>query len=166
MDQQKIGNFMKTLRKEHNLTQEDLADKLLVSRRTVSRWETGNNMPDIEVLIEIADLYDIDLRELLNGERKKDTMNPEIKETAMMAAEYTNKNYEGIKKTYHIMFIVAAITGAIALGIEMADITGHVWDFIKGLGAGITFGMSIVGAWYTSKNFHKIFTVKKQVIGK
>ncbi|MBR3514947.1 MAG: helix-turn-helix transcriptional regulator, partial [Lachnospiraceae bacterium] len=47
MDQIKIGTFLKTLRKEKNLTQEQLAEKLGVSNRTVSRWETGTNMPDI-----------------------------------------------------------------------------------------------------------------------
>lgn len=46
MDQIKIGSFLKKLRKEKNLTQESLAEKLNVSARTVSRWETGSNMPD------------------------------------------------------------------------------------------------------------------------
>ena len=163
MDQQKIGNFMKTLRKEHNLTQEELADKMLVNRRTVSRWETGNNMPDIEVLIEIADLYDVDLRELLNGERKQDTMNPEIKETAIMAADYTNENHETIRKTYHVMFIVAAITGLISLVLEFIELNGPIFDFLKGLGAGITFGMVLVGAFYTSKNSPKISKWKRDL---
>ena len=44
MDQQKIGNFLKALRKEQNLTQEQLAEKLGVSSRTVSRWETGGSL--------------------------------------------------------------------------------------------------------------------------
>lgn len=50
MDQKKIGSFIKELRKEKNLTQEQLAEKFNVSRRTVSRWETGNNMPDLDIL--------------------------------------------------------------------------------------------------------------------
>ena len=54
MDQRRIGEFLKELRKEKGLTQEQLADKLFVTRRTVSRWETGNNMPDLEVLVELA----------------------------------------------------------------------------------------------------------------
>ncbi|MCQ2515475.1 MAG: helix-turn-helix domain-containing protein [Saccharofermentans sp.] len=163
MDQEKIGSFMKNLRKEHNLTQEELAEKMFVSRRTVSRWETGNNMPDIEVLIQIADLYEVDLRELLNGERKTETMRPEIKETAILASDYTNENNERMRKIYHVMFIVAAITGAISLFLEFADLSGHLFDFLKGIGAGITFGMTIVGALYTSKNFRKIAASKKSV---
>ena len=71
MDQQKIGEFLKTLRKEKDLTQEELADKMNVSRRTVSRWETGSNLPDLSILVELADLYDVDLREIFDGERKR-----------------------------------------------------------------------------------------------
>ena len=55
MDQKKIGSFLRELRKEQRITQEDLAEKLNVSSRTISRWETGSNMPDISLLIEIAD---------------------------------------------------------------------------------------------------------------
>lgn len=75
MNQQKIGTFLKELRNEKNLTQEQLAEKLGVSRRTVSRWETGSNMPDLDLLIEMADHYEVDLRELLDGERKSEKMN-------------------------------------------------------------------------------------------
>ncbi|MBN2960344.1 MAG: helix-turn-helix transcriptional regulator, partial [Streptococcus gordonii] len=57
MDQVKIGNFLKKLRKEKGITQEQLAEILNVSGRTVSRWETGNNMPDISILVDIADYY-------------------------------------------------------------------------------------------------------------
>lgn len=51
MDQVKIGSFLKELRKERSLTQESLAEKLNVSNRTISRWETGSNMPDIGMLV-------------------------------------------------------------------------------------------------------------------
>ena len=61
MDQVKIGCFIKELRKGKSLTQEQLAERLNVSRRTVSRWETGSNVPDLDVLIEMADYYDVDL---------------------------------------------------------------------------------------------------------
>ena len=70
MDQVKIGKFLQELRKEKGLTQEQLAEKMGVARRTVSRWETGNNMPDLDLLIELSDLYDVGLRELLDEGRK------------------------------------------------------------------------------------------------
>ena len=72
MDLKKTGAFFKELRGEKGLTQEQLAEHFGVSGRTVSRWETGSNMPDLDVLIEMADFYEVDLRELLDGERKSD----------------------------------------------------------------------------------------------
>ena len=60
MDLQKIGTFMKDLRKEKGFTQEQLAESLNVSRRTVSRWETGMNMPDLDLLMELSDLYAVE----------------------------------------------------------------------------------------------------------
>jgi len=75
MDQIKKGDMIKELRKEKQMTQEQLAEQFNVSRRTVSRWETGNNLPDIDILIEISDYFDVDLRELLDGERKNEEVN-------------------------------------------------------------------------------------------
>ena len=54
MNQIKIGSFLKELRNEKGITQEQFAEQLGVSNRTVSRWETGSNMPDISLLVEIA----------------------------------------------------------------------------------------------------------------
>lgn len=90
MDQQKIGAFMKALRKEKQLTQEQFAEKFNVSSRTVSRWENGNNMPDLDIIIQISDFYGIEIRELLDGERKNGNMNKELEENIIKAADYTN----------------------------------------------------------------------------
>ena len=87
MDTKKIGAFLKQCRKENNLTQEQLAEKFGVSARTVSRWETGSNMPDLSIPVELADYYDIEIKELLDGERSS-TMNKEMKETLNKVADY------------------------------------------------------------------------------
>ena len=71
MDPIRIGAFLKELRKGKNLTQEALAGQFGVTQRSVSRWENGTTMPDISVLIELADFYDIDIRELISGERNR-----------------------------------------------------------------------------------------------
>lgn len=89
-----IGEFLKELRKEKELTQQQFAEILNVSNRTVSRWENGNNMPDLDVLIYISDHYEIDLRELLDGERKSEKMNKEFEETILKAVDYTNTEAE------------------------------------------------------------------------
>lgn len=89
MDTKKIGAFLKQCRKEKNLTQEQLAEKFGVSSRTVSRWETGSNMPDLSILVELADYYDMDLKELLDGERSQ-PMNQEMRETLDKVAVMKN----------------------------------------------------------------------------
>ena len=73
MDMIKVGSFLRELRKEKNLTQEQLAEIFQVTNRTVSRWETGSNMPDVSLLLEIAEYYQLDVREILNGERNAPT---------------------------------------------------------------------------------------------
>ena len=70
IDQKKIGEFLKRLRKEKDKTQEEIADLFGVSSRSVSRWENGNTLPDLSILVELADYYDVDIRELIDGERK------------------------------------------------------------------------------------------------
>ena len=67
MNLKKIGVLLKELRNEKGLTQEQFAEIMNVSNRTVSRWENGNNLPDLDVLIQISDYYEVELRELLDG---------------------------------------------------------------------------------------------------
>ncbi len=57
MNKEKIGKFLRELRKQKGLTQEQIAEKFNVSNRTISRWENGYNMPAIDILIEISDYY-------------------------------------------------------------------------------------------------------------
>lgn len=107
MDQKKIGIFLKKLRKEKNITQEELAEKLNVSNRTVSRWETGNNMPDISLLVELSEFYHVSIPEIVDGERKSEKMNQETRDTALKMAEYS-KNEVKIEKKKVISSLLMA----------------------------------------------------------
>lgn len=126
MNQIKIGAFLKELRNDNNLTQEQLAEKFGVSQRSVSRWENGNTMPDISILIELADYYEVDLREILNGERKAKEMNEDLKETLAMVADYTASEKEKILKQLNSMIIcnipLFLIVGTIA-GLQLTRIS-------------------------------------------
>ena len=110
MDTIKTGNFLRELRKEKNLTQEQLADVFNVSARTVSRWETGSNMPDISILVEIADYYQLDVREILNGERDKEL--PSGTSAVKDVAEYADKEQEKLALRTRI-FAIAGIAGMV-----------------------------------------------------
>ena len=97
MDQAKIGAFLKMLRKEKGLTQEQLAEHFNVAGRTVSRWETGYNLPDLSVLVELADFYHLDIREIIDGERKDENMDKEMKDTLVRVAEYSDAEKKRVK---------------------------------------------------------------------
>lgn len=110
MDQKKTGQFLKTLRNEKGITQEQLAKHFNVTNRSVSRWETGSNLPDISLLVEIADFYDVDVREIIDGERKSEMMDKETREVADKMAAYA-----GNEKSNLLTFIqVASVAGVFA----------------------------------------------------
>ena len=73
MDQIKIGEFLKELRKQKNLTQQEAADALFVSQKTISRWETGEGIPDISIIQDVAKFYDVTVDEILEGTKKEKT---------------------------------------------------------------------------------------------
>ena len=157
MDQQKIGTFLKQLRQERQLTQETLAEIMCVTKRSVSRWENGVNLPDLPTLIQLADFYGVELRELLDGERKPDAMNtPETKsateETARKVADYSNDVMEKVTHRFHYMYLISIATVLIYLVMNHFDFSGSpVLQGIQGACLGIGLGMLIVGAIFTSK---------------
>ena len=69
MDQSKIGKFIAECRKNNKLTQEQLAEKLGVTSKSISRWENGKTMPDLSLMRPLCDILDITINELISGER-------------------------------------------------------------------------------------------------
>ena len=165
MNQEKIGKFLKELRKQKGLTQEQIAEKFNVSNRTISRWENGHNMPDLDILIEISDYYEVDLREILNGERKSGDMDKEMKETLLQAADYTNTEAERYNKRVRIcngiaLLLVLAYT--IIKDTSLYDnptvMTGL--DIVQGVAVGMLF----VGLLYSSRYGARIRAFKHRLI--
>ena len=79
MDIIKTGEFIAKLRKDKGLTQEQFGDKMGVTNKTVSRWETGKYLPPADVLLLMSELFDVSINELLTGQRLTDM---EYKQTA------------------------------------------------------------------------------------
>lgn len=135
MDQKKIGSFLKELRKEKGITQEEFAEKLNVSGRSVSRWETGSNMPDISLLVEIAEFFDVSIPEIINGERKSESMNEEVKEVAGKLSDYANAEKEKLIKnirtqsimgtTAIVIYGVLEVSGAMARSAVFETIASY-----------------------------------------
>ena len=138
MDMKKTGAFLKELRKEKNMTQEQLAERLFVAGRTVSRWETGSNLPDLDILIELADLFEVDIRELIDGERKV-TKDKTADDTLKKVAEYAENEKKllarrmlrmtGVSTICLLVYIVIQYTGLVQSMEKLQQIS----DFAIGL---------------------------------
>ena len=137
MDQKKTGEFLQSLRKEKGMTQEELAEKFSVTSRTVSRWETGRNMPDISLLTEIADFYEVDVREIIEGERKSEMMDEEVKDVADKMADYADMEKSRLCKWVQIIGFIGVIL--VTLSIVLQGI-----GYEPGLRAGIALAASFV----------------------
>ena len=120
-----IGVFLKQLRNEKGITQEQLAEILGVSGRTVSRWETGNNLPDLSVLVQISEYYDVEIKEILNGERKSENIDSELKETLLKVADYNELEKNRAARTGNISFGIMFLVCAMAIIVQMI-ITGEL----------------------------------------
>ena len=109
LNQIKIGKFIKDLRKEKGVTQEQFAEILGVSNRTISRWETGSNMPDISLLIEIAKYFEVSIVEIINGERNSEKMNDKTREVAETLSDYASAEKEKMVKEIRNYSIMGAV---------------------------------------------------------
>ncbi len=110
MDQKKTGSFLRDLRKEKQLTQEQLAERFGVTNRSVSRWETGSNMPELSILVELADFYDVDIRDIIDGERKGEDVNNEEKERLQLVADYAENEKNILLMRLRIISIVGLVS--------------------------------------------------------
>lgn len=152
MDQKKVGSFLRELRKEKQLTQEQLAERFGVTNRSVSRWETGSNMPDLSILVELADFYDIDIRDIIDGERKGEDMNKEEKERLQLVADYaeTEKNTLLMRlRIFSIVGLVSLIAGLVMLVLG-GDNNLPVYDYLMGTLMGVSIGALLVAVFYST----------------
>lgn len=119
MDQEKIGRFLKELRREKDLTQEQLAELLNTSVRTVSRWETGSNMPDLSLLVALSELYGVDIREIINGERKSTEQTPTPDDTLRQVARYGETEKRKLKRK---LLIAASAVSVLVCAVSILAI--------------------------------------------
>lgn len=151
MDQQKTGAYLKHLRKEKGLTQEQLAEMFFVSSRTVSRWETGTNLPDVGVLVALADYYGVDIREIIDGERKSGIPDSEVREMLRKVAEYAAEGEKQNKsKVVHIalgasiaLFLCTVLFSTEATGLLYGIVPGDVCYHIIAVVYGMAFFLLI-----------------------
>lgn len=137
IDREKFGDFIGRKRKEKNLTQKDLADKLFISPQAVSKWERGQSYPDITLLIPLSDILEVQLKDLLQGEENSDSQVEDlIRKVVDMSA--TNPEEERRKKRknikiFSIAMVIAFIEYFILYKYAKLDLSRLLTPIILGL---------------------------------
>ena len=131
MNQIKIGKFISENRKKVNLTQFELAEKLCVTDRAVSKWENGKSMPDSSIMLELCEILQISVTELLKGEKvlmEKDNQKDE-QLLLDMAKELEEKNKTIWTTMWVIMFvsIIALLAGMFAVAFLVPE---GIWQLV------------------------------------
>ncbi|MCR5167985.1 MAG: helix-turn-helix domain-containing protein [Oscillospiraceae bacterium] len=144
MDQNKIGGFLRELRKEKELTQEQLAEKFGVSSRSVSRWENGSTMPDLSILVELADYYEVDIKEIVDGERKSEIMKKEEKETLQKVADYAETEKKLVVKRKCTVTFIGTLIFSLSIMVGYIVFPKLPEDSIL-RSNGLWMGISVIG---------------------
>lgn len=143
MNQHIIGNFIATKRREKNLTQEQLAERLGISNKTVSKWENGKCMPDYSVIELLCKELDITLAELLDGEEKEPNSirvyDEEQVKSLLSKIQYLEK-----KHTYTVGVIIAVIGFICAIMSPLFEGSNYQ-NFASGCLSGLGISLIVVG---------------------
>lgn len=123
MNQEKIGKFIAELRKEKNMTQVDLANKLGITDRAISKWENGRGMPDLSFLKPLCEILDISINELLSGERlNKKEYQEKLEENIIKTIDYTDTKIKKTKKNFKIILSIIILFVVILVTLFCVDI--------------------------------------------
>ena len=149
MNQQLTGKFIAHKRREKNLTQEQLAEKLGVSNKTVSKWETGKCMPDYSVVKALCDELEITVAELMDGEASDEKSVRTYDEEQIIDLLKRTQNLE---KQKNLLYGILLIVMGIALQALSHTLGGsNVKDFFSGLLLGISIAEMLVGIYVVGK---------------
>ena len=121
MDCEKIGNFIMQNRKAKKLTQKQLADKLCVTDRAISRWERGVGTPDISLLITLGEILEVSVNEILLGEKIENITMEQSDKILVDSISLYKKN--DIKKTVKIFFLIMIMITSLLLAITFFNIS-------------------------------------------
>lgn len=131
MDTVKIGKYIAGKRKALGMTQAQVAEKLGMSDKSVSKWERGHNMPDISLLVEISEFFDVSIPEIINGERKSENMNEEVKEVAEKLSDYAGEEKINMIKNVRNLSITGVCALILCYILEAAGVSGQNSFFEK-----------------------------------
>ena len=151
MNQEKIGKFISKKRKEMNLTQEDLAEKLGVSNRSISNWENGKCMPDLSLFMPLCDTLKITINELISGEELKSNLDEKLEENIINTINYSNKKISNKNNLVVATFIAFGVLLTLsAMSIFPSESSfGSLYAILGGIIS--LFGINIFLKRYSNK---------------
>ena len=175
MDLEKVGNFIRDKRKAKNLTQLELAEKIFVSEKTISKWETGKGFPDTSLIVPLCEILEISANELLSAEEIKDEKiykEKAEKNLIELKAEQVKINKTLLRAEYFIIFpsIAMLLTCEIlAAALNIATYLRIILIVIGLLNMVIMFTVCViietkVGFYQCGKCGHKYIPTYKQSI--
>ena len=153
MNQLTIGKFIAQKRKEKNLTQEQLAEILGVSNKTVSKWECGKCMPDYSIVKSLCRELGITVSELMDGEVKADSSIRVFDEDQIL--DMVGRIQQLEKQRMSILGILLIVMGIALLAFSQLLGGTDFRDFLSGLMAGISVGEMLVGVFIIGRSFAK-----------
>lgn len=168
MNQEKIGKFIAKLRNEKQITQQELADKIGVTDRAISKWENGRGMPDLSLLPLLANELNIEISELLNGRKMTKEELIDLRETIDNLIEYqSNQQIKNDKKfnKYNMIGCIALILALFhsEFGYLNYIFTQNMAEFVQGLLYGICICANIISLYNRTHNI-SVREKKKQLI--
>ena len=122
MEQEKIGKFIAHLRKEKKLTQQELAQKLGITDRAISKWENGRGMPDLSLLIPLCKELDVSVNELLSGEYLKEISKEKYEESVIKTINYSNNKIKNNKKKFILTLSIVLTTIIFLISLFVTDV--------------------------------------------
>ena len=161
MDLNKISNFIKMKRKELGITQDELAEKLFVTEKAISRWETGRGTPDISLLLPLSKELNVNVSELLSGEENKKSK--DNVEQLLEYNEITKKNKFNIQFKLVVLFYMLSILSFLFYLRFEYDPSIELNYFIRLLIVGISSVFAIIGNKIYSNNYVEKIEDKKKV---
>lgn len=167
MDQKKVGQLLKQLRTEKAVTQAELGETLGVPNRSVSRWENGTTMPDLDLLIELANYYDIEVGEILDGKRRTKAMEKDTEELLTKVADYNNTEQGFFSRRMCAMFAIAIIGITIFAVIDLLGLERtQPYASIVSVTLGFVGGTLATGLLYASRYMAKLQAARARLIQK
>lgn len=152
MNQAAAGKLIAQKRKEHNLTQEQLAEKLGLSNKTISKWETGKCMPDYSVVRQLCEALDLTIAELMDGEEATEHSVRTYDEEQILDLLQRTQELELQQKRLHSFLLM--ILGFVLMALSFAFGGSGAMDFLSGLLLGLSVAELLVGVYLIGTTFH------------